>query len=224
MPFWPQERVSKSFPFQFVGLDYFGPLNVSVPGSTQKMWVSLFSCLTTRALLLKPVVDCPSREFLEALIRFVSRRGCPEEIISDNGAQFKLVSILGDKACKGIPTDPQLLSYITHQGIHWKFIVELAPCQGGHYERLVGVVKFVLKTAADRRLLSWSYFVTLLAEAEAVVNSRSISYVPEHIDAFSPVLRPIDFITSSPTAIDQNENPLRPKDFGEAGKQLVSIW
>ena len=143
MPSWSKERVSKSFPFRFVGLDYFGPLNVSVSGSTQKMCVSLFSCLTTRAMHLERVVGCSSSEFLKALIRFVSRRGCPEQIISDNGAQFKVVSILGDKAWKGIPTDPDLFSHIAHQGIHWKFIVELARWQGGHYERLVGVVKSV---------------------------------------------------------------------------------
>ena len=25
---WPRERVSRSYPFQFVGLDYLGPINV----------------------------------------------------------------------------------------------------------------------------------------------------------------------------------------------------
>ncbi|XP_055623120.1 uncharacterized protein LOC129766571 [Toxorhynchites rutilus septentrionalis] len=36
-------------PFTFVGLDYFGPLNVRLGRSCVKRWVALFTCLTVRA-------------------------------------------------------------------------------------------------------------------------------------------------------------------------------
>lgn len=36
-------------------------------------------------------------------------------------------------------------SYVSGAGIHWRFIVELAPWIGGYYERLVGIVKLTLR-------------------------------------------------------------------------------
>ena len=135
MPPWPVERVKRSAPFQFIGVDYFGPLKVKVHDSEPiKMWTCLFTCLSTRAVHLEPVTDQTAAEFLKALIRFVSRRGCPQQIISDNGSQFQLTKILGDRAWKTTPMDDSLLSYSAQQGIQWKFIVQLAPWQGGHYE------------------------------------------------------------------------------------------
>ena len=42
---WPQERVSRSEPFQYIGLDYLGPLHVKVGNVIEKMWICLFTCL-----------------------------------------------------------------------------------------------------------------------------------------------------------------------------------
>ena len=39
MPPWPRERVSRSVPFQFMGLDYLGPIHVKENGAVQKMWI-----------------------------------------------------------------------------------------------------------------------------------------------------------------------------------------
>ena len=154
MPPWPAERVSRSAPFQYVGLDYFGPMKVKVGEDTQKMWACIFTCLSTRAIHLEPVMDCSASEFFHCLKRFIARRGCPQQVISDNAAQFQLVKILSDKAWTQNPQDDTILTYSAQQNIRWQFIVALAPWQGGHYERLVGVVKSVLKTTVGRRLLS----------------------------------------------------------------------
>jgi hypothetical protein len=241
MPDWPVERVSKSVPFQFVGIDYFGHVRVKigdqlkwkkygtrshlvkVGGKIHKMWVCLYTCIATRAVHLEPVTDATSPEFLKCLIRFVSRRGCPEQIISDNAAQFQLTSILSDRAWRTTPTDPNILSYSAKSGIKWKFIVQLAPWQGGHYERLVGIVKSVLKTATARRLLSWTDFITLLAETEAIVNSRPIAYVDNDIDNPVCALRPIDFLISRPSSLPVSPSTdVQVDDLGDGGKHLVA--
>ena len=44
MPPWPRERVSRSNPFQFVGLDYLGPIYVKGNQEMRKVWVCLFTC------------------------------------------------------------------------------------------------------------------------------------------------------------------------------------
>ena len=50
MPPWPRERVSRSEPFQYIGLDYLGPINIKESDSVVKMWICLFTCLAIRAV------------------------------------------------------------------------------------------------------------------------------------------------------------------------------
>ena len=90
MPPWPKERVSKSVPFQYVGLDYLGPIRVKENGEVQKMWICLFTCLAVRAIHLELVKGLSAEQFLDCLRRYIARRGKPEVIISDNAPQFKL--------------------------------------------------------------------------------------------------------------------------------------
>jgi hypothetical protein len=227
MPPWPAERVSKSAPFQYIGLDYFGPIIVRIYGTiTIKMWVCLFTCLVVRAVHLEPVMDCTAAEFLRCLMRFVSRRGFPTQIISDNAAQFRLVELLGRQAWTRTPTDPNILSYSASNGLSWKFITELAPWQGGFYERLVGVVKNSLRMSIRRKLLSWTDFVTLLTETEAIVNSRPITHVGDDVDSRFRVLRPCDFLLNNgvPTSDLPENREVNPTSFGDTGKLLVALW
>ena len=81
MPPLPRERVARSVPFEFTGVDYFGPLYVkqSVQSSEQdkevvskKVWVCLFTCLTVRAIHLEVVKDMTAEEFILCLRRFMA--------------------------------------------------------------------------------------------------------------------------------------------------------
>ena len=47
-----------------------------------------FICFASRAVHLELVSDLSSQGFIAALRRFVSRRGCPKSIFSDNGTSF----------------------------------------------------------------------------------------------------------------------------------------
>jgi hypothetical protein len=235
MPPLPRERLERSAPFQSAGLDYFGPITVLVRYRSleseyhehkTKMWVCLYTCLTTRAVHLEPVLDQTAVEFLNCLIRFVSRRGSPDLVISDNAAQFELVKILGDQAWRRLPTDEAILSYAAANGIRWRFITELAPWQGGFYERLVGLVKSTLRMSIRNRLIAWTDLVTLLAETEAVVNSRPLTYVADDLDSSFRVIRPSDFLVMRPTALSDSPDgsEVSRDGFGDAGKMLVSLW
>jgi hypothetical protein len=226
MPPWPKERVSRMAPFQTSGLDYFGPIIVKMNDENKNMWVSLFTCLATRAVHLEPVMDCTAHEFLHALIRFVSRRGVPDTIIADNAGQFQLVQLLGDQAWRKTPVDEAITSYSAAQGIRWKYITELAPWQGGFYERLVGLVKSTLRTSIRRKLLNWTDFVTLLTEAEAVVNSRPLTYVNSDIDSGFQALRPCDFLIVQASSLTDapDGGKVNTKEFTDIGKRLADVW
>ena len=84
----PVHRLTPYHPaFTFTGIDYFGPLTVRVGGKGvrhEKRWISLFTCLTTRAVHLETADGLSMEKNLLCFSRFVSIRGKPEVIYSDN--------------------------------------------------------------------------------------------------------------------------------------------
>ena len=151
MPPWPKERVNEALPFEYTGLDYFGPLYVKQRPDTshqtveKKVWVCLFTCLVVRAIHLEIVEDMSADQFLLCLRRFMARRGTPRQIISDNAKQFKLARKTLNKAQQETLQHNKIQDYVAGRGVQWTLIVELAPWMGGVYERLVGITKRVLR-------------------------------------------------------------------------------
>jgi len=183
MPPWPKERVSRSDPFQFFGLDYLGPVNVKCESEMKKTWICLFTCLTIRAMHLEWVLDLSASQFLNCLRRIISHRGRLDVIVSDNAPQFKLVCTVVDREWRRIFQDKEVMSYVSTEGIKWKFTIALAPWQGGFYERLVGLVKRCMRKSIGKKHYSLEQLATLLAEIEAVLNSRPLTYVYEDLDS-----------------------------------------
>ncbi|KAL0871500.1 hypothetical protein ABMA27_005218 [Loxostege sticticalis] len=160
-------------PFTFVGLDYFGPVQITVGRRHEKRWVALFTCLTTRAVHLEVVHDLSTDAALMALRRFTARRGSPQQIWSDNGTAF-----VGAAKFMRELYGPAVQEFATNQNIDWIFIPPSAPSMGGAWERLVRSVKSALKVTLQERAPKEPVLTTLLMEAEAVVNSRPLTYVP----------------------------------------------
>jgi len=53
-----------------------------------KGYVLVLVCFSIKAIYLEPTSDVTNVKFLAALARFVSRRGCPRQVQSDNGKTF----------------------------------------------------------------------------------------------------------------------------------------
>jgi len=89
---FPKERVSFSRPFTYTGINYAGPFDIqNYIGRAcliTKGYVLVFVCFSTRAVHLEPTSDLTTEKFLAAFARFVSRRGCPRQVQSDNGKTF----------------------------------------------------------------------------------------------------------------------------------------
>jgi hypothetical protein len=85
----PQSRLMPhQSPFTRVGVDYFGPLQVKQGRSVVKRYGCLFTCMTTRAMHIDIAHSLDTDSMINALRRFISIRGCLEEIKSDNGTNF----------------------------------------------------------------------------------------------------------------------------------------
>ena len=116
----PKERLGYlEPPFSNCGVDYFGSFFVSIRRSSEKRWVFLFTCLTTRAIDLEIISSMDTSARVARSERFIARRGMPNVIWSDNGTNF-------------VGAEKELLE-VTHRwidyapaalvckGIRWKF-------------------------------------------------------------------------------------------------------
>lgn len=169
----PQQRMAHhQRPFTYTGVDYFGPITVTILRRHEKRYVALFTCLTTRAMHLELVHSLTSDSAIMGLRRFIARRGTPKIIYSDNGTAF----VGANRILKDFYTT-DLQDFVATKGIKWSFIPAAAPHFGGCWERLVRAAKVALQATLKERCPKEETLVTLLAEAEAIVNSRPLTHV-----------------------------------------------
>lgn len=186
-PALPRERLVDTVPFDTTGIDFAGPLFVKEADGKRKVYIVLFTCATMRAVNLELAGSMDVEAFVLALKRFVTRRGVPSIIMTDNARTFK-------RTCHELQTawnmdDEAINNFSTNLRITWKYIVERAPWWGGWWERLVGLTKRLLKRSLGRSLLSFEELATTITCIEGALNSRPISTIrdgPENELAISP--------------------------------------
>lgn len=188
--------------FTYTGIDYFGPYFVKVGRTAAKRWVALFTCLVTRAIHLEVACGLSTDSCKKAIRRFIARRGAPVEIYSDRGTNFVGANRELMDEIKLINT--QLSSTFTDHKTQWKFNPPAAPHMGGCWERMVRSVKVALGTLPFERKLDDEALVTFLAEAEYMINSRPLTFVPIESDDHES-LTPNHFLMLSSSGVKQPE-------------------
>lgn len=89
----PEDRLTPGPPFTFVGVDTFGPWDVTARRTRggiamNKRWAILFTCLVSRGIHIELVEELSTSSFINALRRFVSIRGPVRQFRSDRGTNF----------------------------------------------------------------------------------------------------------------------------------------
>lgn len=84
----PKERVTQSLPFTYTGVNFFGPVWVKENNKDIKMWSCIFVCMTVRCIHLEVAESLLIESFLNCFKRFVTRRGYPQKMFSDNKTNF----------------------------------------------------------------------------------------------------------------------------------------
>lgn len=195
MPSLPRDRVERHPPFESTGMDFMGPLfyRETPEHDSKKIWILLFTCLTTRAVQLELCPDMTAVAVLMAIRRFIAAQGKPKRILCDNAVQFWMASQMTTNVrWQSYGRDTYVDRDMRRTGIEWSFIPQLSPWAGGVYERMVGLVKKALRHAAGRRILLLDELHTVVKEIESLLNHRPLTWVYDHAD--SVVLRPIDLI------------------------------
>ena len=135
----PLERlIPDQPPFNFVGIDYFGPVLVRQKRSRVKRYGCIFTCLTTRAVHIEIAHSLDTDFFITAMRRVMERRGRPELVRSDNGNNFHAGERELRAALDGW-NQHRTDKYTSQQEIEWIFHPPAAAHMGGVWERLVAV-------------------------------------------------------------------------------------
>ena len=176
----PAIRLSEMPAFTNAGVDFAGPLYCREKGSKEanKSYITIYTCASTRAIHLELVPDMSVISFKNAMIRFVSTRGIPSVIISDNAKTFKRTA--EDLNC--MITRSPTHEFIQENKITWLFYLEKSPWWGGFIERLVQSVKSVLRKSLYRTFLSYDQMTTLMKQIESIVNSRPITHLYDEVE------------------------------------------
>ena len=170
----PMERVQYVHPFECTGVDFTGAIKVrNRSGETQKLYICLFTCVATRAVHLQLINSLSAEAFVLCLRRFVAKCSLPSKLLSDNGTNFVAVS----KFLVELQDEAVVQDYLTTHKIKWQFISPRAPWQGGVYERMIGLTKNCLSKALHHRQVTPEELVTILAEVEAILNNRPLTYI-----------------------------------------------
>ena len=99
--------------------------------------IKCYILLYTRDVVLELVqftINASSKNFVYSCRKFIARRGCPRELLSDNRTVF---------------TSQETRKFASNQN-SWKFSLTNAPWYGSFWERLVSVVKCCLKKTVGR--------------------------------------------------------------------------
>ena len=75
-------------PFTYVGVDYFGPIETKRGRVMVKKYGVVFTCFVSRAVHLELAHSLDTDSCIDALRRFMCRRGQVKEMFSDNGTNF----------------------------------------------------------------------------------------------------------------------------------------
>ncbi|XP_062704820.1 uncharacterized protein LOC109430144 [Aedes albopictus] len=161
-------------PFTFVGIDYLGPVQVSVGRRIEKRWIVLFTCLVVRAVHLEVAHNLTAQSCAMAIRRFNTRWGPAAEYFSDNGTNLKAAS-------KEFTQQVQEIGYecadqFSSARSKWHFNPPATPHMGGIWERMVRTVKSVMEVLNDGRKLTDEILLTSIAETADMINSRPLVY------------------------------------------------
>ena len=176
----PEERLKPSPPWHCTRIDLFGPFKIrdEVKRRTYgKCYGVIFNCMCTRAVHLDLAPDYSTETFLLVLRRFVSLRGYPAKLYSDNGPQL----VAADKELKDITKNwnwDELLEFGVTEGLQWEFSPANAPWYNGTSEALIRSVKRGLNIAIGDNIMTFSELQTACFEVGNLINERPIGKHP----------------------------------------------
>ena len=191
----PPERVNiPSRPIENTGVDYAGPFyyKEGLRRATKyiKCYMAMFVCLATKAVHIEISADLSTETFLNVLKRFISRRGRPANMYSDNatnfvGAENELTELR--EMFNNENSVRKIINSLSAENIQWHFIPSRAPHHGGLWEAAVKSAKRHLHKVLENASVRYDELVTFTVQVEAVLNSRPLTVISADANDPSPL-------------------------------------
>ena len=204
----PDSRLAVSPPFHTTSIDLFGPFVIKdmVKKRTEmKVWGLVATCAATRAVHLDITNSYSTDSILQTLRKFTSLRGCPAEIISDQGAQL----VAASKDISDLTKDwnwETVSSWAGTNKIKWKVVPAEAHHHNGLSESMIRSVKRSLSHVVGGSILSFSELQLAMFEIANIINSRPIGIISGSDPEVPNPLTPNDLLLGRST----NEVPQGP--------------
>ena len=206
MSFLPHDRVTPAQPFEVTSCDLAGPFlckTILYKGRASrgrdpyvKVWITIFTCCTTRAVHLELLVgNCETATFLAVLKRLIARRGAVRTMYSDQGGYFTKADKHLQAVFENLREDPKLQNFLTMSGLTWKFNVPQAPHRMAIHERLIRTMKSALyiNSSSLDKSMNPIEFNDLLISVESLLNRRPLVPLSSNVHDFQ-VLTPANFL------------------------------
>ena len=133
---------------------------------------------------MEVIEDMSVKQFILALRRFISRRGCPQCIVSENAKTFKSAN----KLLQNLFKDEEVKKFLVMKRIELINILSKARWYRGVYERLIKSVKRCLKKTLRNAKVTLAELYTLVIEIKGTLNNRPLKYLSA--DEFDKALTP----------------------------------
>ena len=194
--------VSDEPPFHRCGIDYFGPFEVRHGRSCRKRYGVVFTCFNSRAIHIEIADSLDTSSCIDAIRRFVARRGSPKELYSDNGTNLVGAHRELLKSVQELDQE-QANHFCANINIEWHFNPPSASHFGGVWERQIRTIRKILCALLNEQHMKSckndEQLRTLMCEIEATINSRPLTRVSDDPDDLD-VIRPQDLLLLNHTA------------------------
>ena len=215
-PLPSRRTLARVAPFTHMGIDLAEKFTIKIGkgrrGHTQEVNVLVSVCMSTRAVDFQICDELNIAAFMNSLRNVISARGVPETMTSDNGGNFTGSRSLLGRLLTAANVE-RLHRFARDEGFVWNLQTSEASAMSGVWERIIQMMRKILRRCIGGQLLTWSEFHTTLKETEAVLNSRPLA--PSQ-DADLSALTPGHFLIG---------RPLRalPEPLGDEGVQGAAL-
>ncbi|KAJ8878705.1 hypothetical protein PR048_019290 [Dryococelus australis] len=157
----PEDRVKEAAVFDVTGVELTRPLVLKV----------IFTCAVDHCIHLELIEYLSTKLFLFALRKFISCKGRPKIIYSDNGTNF---GGGGGEQSFAQYKQKNVETEVAVTQIQWKFNPPTEAWWGEWWEQLIQMMKKLLRRILGCAVLRYEELLTVICECQAVINFMEV--------------------------------------------------